>query len=149
MSDDTISRQEAIKALNTEIIKRRLLDDVNDGMLDEFDTESILRALPPTQPEEIALHESCTDCPLYDKDRHSCPRFNKVIPEVLREVQSEQRWIPCSERLPEALQEVIVTSSHGYVYTSRIVHGKFEYGGNVLAWMPLPEPYAERRQDDY
>lgn len=49
--DDTISRQAAIKALNTEIIKRRLLDDVNDGMLDEFDTESILKALPPAQPE--------------------------------------------------------------------------------------------------
>ena len=48
--DDMISRQEAIKALNTEIIKRRLLDDVNDGMLDEFDTESILKALPPAQP---------------------------------------------------------------------------------------------------
>ena len=47
---DTISRSAAIKALNTEIIKRRLLDDVNDGMLDEFDTESILRRLPSAQP---------------------------------------------------------------------------------------------------
>lgn len=44
--DDLISRQAAIKALYAEIIKRRLLDDVNDGTLDEFDTESILRALP-------------------------------------------------------------------------------------------------------
>ena len=54
-----------------------------------------------------------------------------------------QRWIPCSELLPEALQEVIVTSTAGYVYTSRIVHGDFEYGGNVIAWMPLPEAYRE------
>lgn len=47
--DDTIYRQTAIKALNTEIIKRRLLDDVNDGMLDEFDTESILRKVPSAE----------------------------------------------------------------------------------------------------
>ena len=49
---DTIYRQAAIDALNKEIIKRRLLDDVNDGMLDEFDTEDILRKLPSAQPEK-------------------------------------------------------------------------------------------------
>ena len=48
---DLIDRQTAIKALYTEIIKRRLLDDVNDGLLDEFDTESILRTLPSAHPE--------------------------------------------------------------------------------------------------
>ena len=48
---DLISRQAAIDALNKEIIKRRLLGDVNNGMLDEFDTEDILRKLPSAQPE--------------------------------------------------------------------------------------------------
>ena len=56
MKDDTISRAATIKALNTEIIKRRLLDDVNDGLLDEFDTESILRTLPSAQPERKRGH---------------------------------------------------------------------------------------------
>lgn len=50
--DDTISRQAAIEALYNEIIKRRLLDDVNDGLLDEFDTEDILRKLPPAEPDK-------------------------------------------------------------------------------------------------
>lgn len=51
--DDLISREKAIDALYKEIIKRRLLDDVNDGMLDEFDTEDILRKLPSAYPKEV------------------------------------------------------------------------------------------------
>lgn len=54
--DDTISRRAAIKVLHDEIIKRRIYGDVNDGMLDEFDTESILRALPSAQPEPIRIN---------------------------------------------------------------------------------------------
>lgn len=57
-------------------------------------------------------------------------------------------WIPCKEKLPEPTQEVLVTGTSGCVYTSRIVHGEFEYGGNVIAWMPLPEPYVGERKDD-
>jgi hypothetical protein len=53
-----------------------------------------------------AWHASCTDCPLYDHDRHRCPRFNKVIPTAILDAQ--QRWIPCSERLPECEQEVLI-----------------------------------------
>lgn len=76
-SKDTIYRRAAIDALNKEIIKRRLLDDVNDGMLDEFDTEDILRKLPPAQPERIqnnAVHlcDSCqytyVTCPSHGND---------------------------------------------------------------------------------
>ena len=57
-------------------------------------------------------------------------------------------WITCKEKLPEPTQEVLVTGTNGCVYTSRIVHGEFEYGGNVIAWMPLPDPYEERKSDE-
>jgi hypothetical protein len=56
------------------------------------------------------------------------------------------KWIPCSERLPEAGVSVIVTSKGGYVYTSNIAHGEWEYGGNVIAWMPLPEPWKRENE---
>ena len=61
---------------------------------------------------------------------------------------TQRTWIPCEERLPEPTQEVLVTGTNSCVYTSRIVHGEFEYGGNVVAWMPLPEPYKGEREDD-
>ena len=63
-------------------------------------------------------------------------------------VDAAPRWIPCEEKLPEPVQEVLVTGTNGCVYTSRIVHGEFEYGGNVIAWMPLPDPYEERKSDE-
>jgi len=51
--DDYISRLAAIKSLFNEIIKRRIYGDVNDGMLDEFDTESILRKVPSEDVQPV------------------------------------------------------------------------------------------------
>lgn len=63
-------------------------------------------------------------------------------------IDAVPHWIPCGEKLPEPTQEVLVTGINGCVYTSRIVHGEFEYGGNIIAWMPLPEPYDGERKDN-
>ena len=65
--------------------------------------------------------------------------------------EPEQKWIPCSERMPEDNVPVLVSGKIG-VYTA--VHnpaGK-DWAGwwklntrshecNPLAWMPLPKPY--------
>ena len=67
-----------------------------------------------------------------------------VLKMAIKDIPSAEKqgeWIPCSERLPEVGVSVIVTSKGGYVYTSNIAHGEWDYGGDVIAWMPLPDPW--------
>ena len=75
-------------------------------------------------------------------------------------VTPKQRWIPCSERLPNSQAEVIVScrddsgdtiswyTASGWVTTD----GKYwivdnEFNSFVIAWMPLPEPYREEGEE--
>ena len=62
--------------------------------------------IPSAQPD---LNEWCTDCKEYDKERSCCHRWKKVIRETVEELKQAQRWIPCSERLPEGGREILVT----------------------------------------
>lgn len=80
----------------------------------------------------VELTELCKDC-----------RFLKDCETCYEKLRPQGEWIPISERLPEALQSVLVTSKSGRVYTSYIAHGDWEYGGEVIAWQPLPEPYKK------
>ena len=82
--------------------------------------------------------------------------------EVLRGLPSawpEQQWIPCSERLPDKKDDYLCSYNGCAVADiceydpDRNEWGFFYDGGwkvvsNVIAWMPLPEPYKEGI-DDY
>jgi len=95
----------------------------------------------------------------------------------------EEDWIPCSERLPDDLAEVIVTwvnhepeTYYDFIkdkpftapavyykgkwfwwtqytqdllseYCERCNVGEVDKAIEIIAWMPLPEPYAERKTD--
>ena len=91
-------------------------------------------------------------------------------------IEPEQRWIPVSEALPEDETDVLVTrtflgckdGSHGwnnhippttYVEVAQYFNGEWtalsdEYKiarnrhTNPIAWMPLPEPYQKRGDQD-
>lgn len=77
-SGELISKQAAIKTLHDEIVRRRISEDTNDdGALDEFDTEAILRKLPSTQPDrktgwwlirEGISDAQCSECGMYFND---------------------------------------------------------------------------------
>ena len=87
-----------------------------------------------------------------------------VIDE-LPSAQPEQRWIPCSERLPEKSGRYLVTRKFNtfsslwarvYIlnysdlmglkkekiwWSGNVGKSDFETYDDVLAWMPLPKPY--------
>lgn len=60
------------------------------------------------------------------------------------------RWIPVSERLPEDYIHVLCQFTLGGMGECYLAHGVFHVVGGlvmtcneVIAWMPLPEPYKE------
>lgn len=61
--------------------------------------------------------------------------------------QPDQRWIPCSERLPEK-EGLYLVSGDSEIWICRFICLRFFRGWSnpancpvVKAWMPLPEPY--------
>lgn len=52
----------------------------------------LFRMIKPAYPD---LDESCEDCPVYDKEKHNCPRFCRVIPETIKELKQQKigKWI--------------------------------------------------------
>ena len=57
------------------------------------------------------------------------------------------RWIPVSERLPEESGSYLTTTRNNAVRVNHFYaghgHQVFGYRNNVIAWMPLPEPYKD------
>ena len=71
----------------------------------------------------------------------------------LPSAQPEQRWIPCSERLPEEMGTYMTTidyGEHGLVTGQRYYYGRgLKWNDEcVIAWMPLPNPYKAERKDN-
>ena len=89
-------------------------------------------------------YKDCGDCEAYDKEKHHCPKFCKVIKETVKEIEENHNgWIPCSERLPSGLDFVLYTHKDGEVDICSIEYF-YDYLDKFTAWQPLPEPYKER-----
>ena len=55
------------------------------------------------------------------------------------------KWIPCSERVPEYHEVVLVCYKDRDIGINFIIdeEDKEWFEGGVVAWMPVPEPYKE------
>ena len=106
-----------------------------------------------------------------DDDKKISLEDAKYVIEQLPSAQPEQRWIPCSERLPEEkdakiLKKLGINMRSDYVLATVEVKGermtilshtfdgvwqwdkKYAFPDyNVIAWMPLPEPYKEENDE--
>lgn len=79
--------------------------------------------------------------------------------EELKQLREQTTWIPCSEKLPELRKDVIVTvrytgfmGMHGCWIKTGHMEAENDWwrdcaGGEVIAWMPLPQPYNAKRSD--
>ena len=66
--------------------------------------------------------------------------------EMAIKALEQTRWIPCSERLPEDEGDYLVTfklSFMNFIEVCTFNKAGWNKGGydEVIAWMPLPEPY--------
>jgi len=94
-----------------------------------------------------------------------CERF-KGVPtsgaysehSFVLDLLKQTEWIPVSERLPEKSTWVLVTckNSDGYIYLDIKLINQYTglwdgdedlFETEVLAWMPLPEPYKEESEE--
>ena len=101
-------------------------------------------------------YKDCGDCEAYNKEKHHCPKFCKVIKETVKEIEENHNdWIPCSERLPKYGEVVMCSCTNSGITISCITHKgvkpskSVRFGQHsVIAWQPLPEPFKEKTNDN-
>jgi len=65
----------------------------------------------------------------------------------LPSAQPEQRWIPCSERLPDKNGKYLVVGRQKAINILKFDGGRWYGKWGVVAWIPIPEPYKAESED--
>ena len=113
--------------------------------------EKIIEKLEEKQ--DIFLYEDSD----YGEGKYNA--FDEAIEIVKQEAkQYNNGWIPCSEKLPEVRQDVLVTvkytgfmGMHGYWIKTGHMEAENDWwgdcaGGEVIAWMELPSAYIPKEK---
>ena len=94
-----------------------------------------------------AIDAICNDCEYFK---------NEEVINAINNLPSTQQWIPCSKILPNKDGNYIVTLSYtdGFKFSfvdidnfSVYEHQWNTYGSEVIAWMPIPEPYKTESEE--
>lgn len=111
---------------------------------------------------EVCGVENSLEC-IFDKADILDERARDVVDalKIVRQLAAEYNngWIPCSERLPEPGEIVLVTDGKEYqsIYCVALrIAGEWRTSWNhdrfgsidIIAWQPLPEHYKERAEPE-
>lgn len=172
---DTISRQAAIDAIkefqhgaakwrDEQEERSDIWHRADSAIASALEIGLRVKKLPSAQPEPITVnidHELTQE--EYEKLRKDMANAPIML---LPAAQPEQRWIPCSERLPKLdnsyanSKEYLTQWDDGSIDITRYSnvsifwqneitepYWKGEQCSKVTAWMPLPEPYKAESED--
>lgn len=117
--------------------------------------------------EECCEHKRCFDCEYYEYCNFDIPSINSISIREAVEGYAEdnglidhmhyvdqQKWIPCSERLPDKDGRYLAQHDYGEISildyadgwncyrhpsTNKVIRS-FELH-TIVSWMPLPKPY--------
>lgn len=138
MNDDLISRQALMKEFSDFVRASNSSDFAQTPTWN--DAVSLVGSMPSAQQQDIA------------RDIATIIENEKDMRVVLK----QPRWIPCSERLPKAGEYIgdvaryyLVQNEYGDMLVARYTHSEYweqiyqskPYADEIVAWMPLPEPY--------
>ena len=107
----------------------------------------MLNGLKESSKEEGGKNTLIRDC------YHSS--FVFVIDKAIQALE-QTHWIPMSERMPEEKQEILACFYNGDGDYKLMVTYRTDYNywkgvgrtGDMVAWMPLPQPYEPQESED-
>ena len=107
------------------------------------------------------LLDDCADCPENENGecmtQSHCFEVKRMAIEALEQI----RWIPVSEKLPEKNEYIVdvckyylIQDEYGDMHVAHLSNVGWipmdslkAIGGEVIAWMPLPEPYKAESEE--
>lgn len=137
-----------------------------DHTIQDDVTETIIKALEQEPCDDVISRQALLDdFGLSEKTRKWGGDHGGYNTMMLYEIQDmiesapsvkpqEPKWIPVSERLPENRNQEVLISLEWGIDIGRYSDGEWHSewinhydDGNVLAWMPLPEPYKAESEE--
>ena len=92
----------------------------------------------------MALTGDITDCTIEEFIARLRDKLSKLPPITPKE---KTGWILVSERLPEESKRYVVATKYNDVMTDFYTGEGFLQCDDIIAWMPLPEPYKAESED--
>ena len=155
--EEIIEKQkELFQDLNViEVLSHIDFDSTTQNSLENFlkaITNEAIEIVKKEAEQYEECYKDCGDCEAYNKEKHHCPKFCKVIKETVKEIEENHNgWIPCSERLPKYGEVVMCYCTNSGITISYITHKgvkpskSVRFGQHsVIAWQPLPQLYQPK-----